>query len=328
VAVGGTNPVLVDRVGSALLGLWGQPALARELGGHTSSPPIELAAKRLKIDLKAPALQGEGAALLASPRPVHYKAMAPFSIDWDPPGAGPTLPAVAVTALSTSTAASTASSPTAPIADSKPDVHAIAIGHDEIQIDGRAGEPIWARAKAASWTTDYAGSPTPIETHARFLWSSKGLYALFDLSGAGLHTDTSQPTSVERQKLYQEDCVELFFTPDPAHPKHYYEIELGPFGHFFDLEIGREHHKESVAWSSGATIGTTRNATARTATIEVLLTAPEITGALAANARLPIGLFRTEGEGERTYLAWSPPRTTKPNFHVPESFGFLVFDAP
>ena len=91
-AIGGTNPVLVDRVGAAFLGLWNQPALARELGGHATSPLIEVAAKRYKLDLKAPAITGDGAALLAKPRPVHFKGMAPFAFDFDPPGSPPPAP--------------------------------------------------------------------------------------------------------------------------------------------------------------------------------------------------------------------------------------------
>jgi uncharacterized protein (DUF362 family) len=335
VAIGGTNPVLVDRVGSAFLGLWNNPNLARELGGHASSPLIEVAAKRYKLDLRAPALAGDGASLLDGPRPVHFKAMAPFSIDWDPPGAPPVrtgLPAP-VSAASAASAdpdppPAASAAPAAP-APGKPEVHAAPLGAETITIDGKADDAAWSRATPVEFATDYAGNPTGISTRVRTLWSNAGLHALFELSGAGLHTDVSQPVKVERAKLYEEDCVELFFAPDAARPKHYYEVELGPFGHFFDLEVNREdasHGKQNVAWSSAPTIATRRDAAARTATIEVLLAAPEIATALTPGARLPIGLFRMEGLPERTYLAWSPPRTKKPNFHVPESFGVVVLD--
>ncbi|HXK18700.1 MAG TPA: DUF362 domain-containing protein, partial [Polyangiaceae bacterium] len=40
IAIGGTNPVLVDRVGAEYLGLWNNAELARELGGHRTSPLI------------------------------------------------------------------------------------------------------------------------------------------------------------------------------------------------------------------------------------------------------------------------------------------------
>ena len=345
VAIGGTNPVLVDRVGAAFLGLWNYPGLARELGGHASSPLIEVAAKRYKLDLKAPAITGDGAALLEKPRPVHCKGMAPFAFDFDPPGTPPPLPfafpaaavAVPVTPVvptpevaSAAPAAPAAHAPeSAPSSPSgKPEAHAASIGGDSVTIDGRGDDAAWARAKAVSWDTDYAGSATGISTRARFLWGKGGLYVLLELSGAGLHTDMTHPVNVEREGLYKEDCAEIFFTPDAAHPKHYYEIELGPFGHFFDIDVDREKGKQNTAWSSAPTIATRRDATAHTATIEALLAAPEITAALLPGARLPLGLYRIEGLPARRYLAWSPPRTAKPNFHVPEAFGVLVIDPP
>ena len=69
-----------------------------------------------------------------------------------------------------------------------------------------------------------------------------------------------------------------------------------------------------------------RDASTHTAAIEVALTAADVTGALTPGAHLPLGLYRIEGTGERQYLAWSPPKTPKPNFHVPEAFGSLVLD--
>jgi uncharacterized protein (DUF362 family) len=328
VAIGGTNPVLVDRVGAAFLGLWAQPGLARELGGHATSPLIEVAARRYKLDLKAPAITGDGAGLLEKPRPVHFKAMAPFALDWDPPGSPPPAPYVFPAALIATAAPAEVAPPT-----SKPEAHAAALGEDTITLDGRGDEPAWSRAQPAVWDSDYAGKPTGITTRVRLLWSKAGLHALFELEGAGLHSDTSQPADVERKGLYKEDCVELFFTPDPAHAKHYYEIELGPFGHFFDVDVDRERGKQNTAWSSGPKIATRRDAKAHTATIEVLLTAPEITSALAPGARLPLALYRIEGPAAepsdaRRFLAWSPPRTAKPDFHVPEAFGTLVLDPP
>jgi alpha-galactosidase len=39
-----------------------------------------------------------------------------------------------------------------------------------------------------------------------------------------------------------------------------------------------------------------------------------------------VNFFRVEGAAEpRFYSAWRPTNTPKPNFHVPEAFGALVF---
>lgn len=338
VAVGGTNPVLVDRVGAEVLGLWNNARLSGELLGSKTSPLIELAAKRFGLDLAATKLAGDGADLFASPRPVHFKAMAGFSIHsdatpaWQPvapargaPPAQPSAPAAsAVTPTETPTAAPTA--PTAePAADGKPTVRAVALGDASMTIDGRADDAAWSRAAAASWDTDWSGAPTGTKTTVRFAWSSKGLFALYELEGAGLFTDRTKPVSVERAKLYEEDCVELFLGHDAADPKHYVEVELGPFGHFFDLDV-HLGGKTDTGWSSGAVVGTTRDPAARRATIEVQLKAAAVLAALRSGARLPLGLYRMEGAANRKYLAWSPTKTTKPNFHVPEAFGVLVIE--
>jgi len=292
IAIGGTNPVLVDRVAAQYLGLWNNAELGRQLGGHTTSPLIEVAARRFGVPLAAPALTGDGVPALGAARPVFFKAIAPFSI---PPA------------------------PAEP-----PAAHA---KHAEVapKIDGQV-DAVWKSAPAVGWQTDYAGAATGIQTTARFLWAAGSLFALFELEGAELNVDRSRPVTSERAKLYEEDCVELFIGPDSARRDHYYEIELGPLGHFFDLEIDRAANKSRPEWSSRLEVATSHDQPRKVAVIEARLAAPEIAAALTAGARLPLALYRMEGKDPRRYLAWRPPRTAKPNFHVPEGFGLLSID--
>ncbi len=302
VAIAGTHPVKVDRVVAAYLGLWDNAALAAELGGHRTSPVLTAAAETLGLDLTTVKVAGDGAGLLDRPRPYHLKSMAGFEIRGTTGGAPTTVP---------------------PGAD-RPTVTAVALGADTITLDGRADEPVWTRAVPAVWTTDYAGQSTPHRTEVRFAWASDGLYLHATLHDTGLNTDRSRPVAQERFQLYKEDCLELFLDPDPSTPKAYLEIELGPFGHVFDLKVnlaGRP--REDMAWNSDARVATTQDAAGRVATIEAKLTNGAITAALRSGALLPLGLFRMEGKGRRAYLAWSPPRTPKPKFHVPEAFGRL-----
>lgn len=294
VAIGGTNPVLVDRVGAEYLGLWNNAELAKQLGGHRTSPLIEVAARRYGVNLVKPELTGDGVAALRAPRPVFFKAIAPFSL------------------------------PPAPMPVEAPTAHAKRATKLPV-IDGQL-EAIWELAPAVSWQTDFAGANADIRTTARFLWTEGALFAAFELASAGLNADRSRPTTLERAKLYEEDCVELFLAPSPARRDHYYEVELGPFGHFFDLEIDRGAKSSNTDWSSQPTIGTSQNGSARTAIVEVRLAAPDLAAALVAGARLPLALYRMEGKAPRQYLAWRPPRTAKPNFHVSEGFGTLAVD--
>jgi uncharacterized protein (DUF362 family) len=310
-AVGGTNPILVDRIGAQLLGLWNNAEVARELGGHSTSPLLEVAAKRFALDITSPAVAGDGAFLLEGPRPVHLIGMAGFAVHSD---ATPALTPAQIGALVSRGAPR-----------DKPVAHATALGGDHIVVDGRGDEPAWSRATPVIWETDYAGTKTGHETHARFAHSPGGLFALWQIDGTGLDTDRTKPTDVPRAKLYEEDCVELFLAPDAAHPRKYFETEIGPFGHFLDVRVDLDHGSDT-SWSSGARIATTQDAAAHTATIEAELTSPDIVKALVAGARLPFALYRMEGAGPRLYLAWSPPMTTKPDFHVPEAFGTLIVD--
>jgi len=293
IAIGGTNPVLVDRVGAEYLGLWNNAELAKQLGGHRTSPLIEIAARRYGVPLATPLLVGDGVAALAAPRPVFFKAIAPFSL---PPAAPADVP----------------------IAQAKRVAAAP-------KIDGQL-DASWSTAPAVTFQTDYAGASTGIETRVRFLWNDAALFASFELSGAGLNVDESRSTAAERPKLYEEDCVELFLAPNAARPEHYYELELGPLGHFFDLEIDRAAKVSRSEWSGHLQLAARHDAALHTAVIEARIAAPELVSALTPGARLPLALYRMEGKERRRYLAWRPPRTAKPNFHVREGFGLLSIE--
>lgn len=192
-------------------------------------------------------------------------------------------------------------------------------------VDGTIDDA-WSTTPAVTFDTDWSGKPTASSTKVRALWNEHALYLLWEVSGTGLDTDHSRPIDVEREGLYKEDCVEIFFTPNPAEPKKYFEIELGPYGHYFDLAIDKRANTSDIHWSSGARIGTTQDPPNHSAVIEVALTSPDILRSLKSGANLPINMFRMEGKGTQQYLAWSPTHTPRPSFHVPEAFGTLSLE--
>jgi hypothetical protein len=237
-------------------------------------------------------LAGDGASLLAAHRPAYLVSMAGFAIDERTAANPPKLVHAA---------------------------HAAAPPAIDGAIDGA-----WAAAPPLAFATDWQGRPSQVHTRVRFLWTTAALYALFELDDAGFHTDRSRPIDVERKDLYEEDCVELFVAPDVERRRHYAEIELGPFGHFFDILVDRDAKTSDEAWSAKLTIATARDEAKHHAVIEVAIAAPEIVAALKAGAHLPIGVYRIEDT--TNFLAAFPTRTPKPNFHVPEAFGELVLD--
>ena len=305
VAIGGTNPIVVDRVAAEYLGLWDNAALAKELGGHRTSPLLEVAAKRFGIDLANPEVTGNGAALLARPHHPHLHGMAGFDIEDRREAAAP---------------------PEAVPDGATKDLHAVALAGPPPKLDG-AIDDIWATAPVLEFGTDWAGRATPTKTRVRVLWSPTALYMLWELESTAPFTDQTRPTDVERVDLYEENAVELFLVPNAAVRKRYFEIEVGPFGHWFDILVDRTSGSHAdTAWSAGLQIGTARDQANHRAVIELALTSPDVLAALAPDARLPIGLYRMEGKSPRQYLAAFPTRTPKPNFHVPDAFGTLVLD--
>ena len=200
VAVGGTNPILVDRVGAQLLGLWNHADLARELGGHATSPLLETAAKRFGVDITSPAVTGDGAALLSGTRPVHFVGMASFSVHFD---ASPAFTPAAIGALGA--AAAPAATPTAPPAAPRPVVHAAALGDATIVLDSFDKDEAWSKATPATWDTDTAGERHG-HRHARALpWpeliaKSRGMVNEGKISTADYLTDLANIAADLKQR--------------------------------------------------------------------------------------------------------------------------------
>jgi uncharacterized protein YgiM (DUF1202 family) len=207
----------------------------------------------------------------------------------------------------------------------RPTLHARRAPIGAIAIDGTI-DPFWADAPSSTFDTAWNGTHTGTSTTVRAAWSDDGLTMLWELDGAYLNVDASRPVDEERTNLYEEDCVEMFLAPDPAERRRYFEIEVGPLGHFFDLLVDRRNGTSDASWSSHPTIATKVDRDAHHVTIEAAFRAPDVVAALRAGAKLPVGLFRMEGRSPRQYLAWSPTMTPKPNFHVPDAFGTLVLD--
>jgi len=203
----------------------------------------------------------------------------------------------------------------------RPTAHAASLGADAIHVDGAGDEPAWSRAPVVSWDTDYAGNKTAKTTRARFLWSPSALYELVEMDGVDPRADPA-PTDVERARLYDEDCVETFLAPQGTYARHYDEIDLGPRGHFLDVRVDRLTGAGDAHWSSGVVVKTRLDPAAHRAVIEA-----RIPMAIAPGAVMRLGLYRVDADGPaRAYLAWSPPRTAKPDFHVFDAFGKLVVD--
>jgi len=178
----------------------------------------------------------------------------------------------------------------------------------------------------------WSGEPAEPARHAeaRICWSSEALHVQFvGAQKEPLIVADAPQTDQKTLGLWDRDVCEIFLAPDASNPARYFEFEAAPTGEWIDLGIvvkpdGRETDWEFV---SGFT-------TAAKLEGDRLLIAMRIPWSDAIPKPRPgdvwrVNLFRCVGpEAQERYLAWLPTRTPEPNFHVPEVFGTLRFQAP
>jgi alpha-galactosidase len=123
--------------------------------------------------------------------------------------------------------------------------------------------------------------------------------------------------------LWERDVAEAFLQPDATDPRVYKELEVSPNGFWIDLNIVRGEKEEM---HSGLWRRVVQDTQARAWTAELAVPMLSLTPAFDPKRSWRANFFRVEGKAEpRFYSAWNPTMTPRPNFHVPEVFGHLVF---
>lgn len=201
----------------------------------------------------------------------------------------------------------------------------------EVKVDGRLDDPAWKSAPdAGPFVDNRDGSPSPYETQAKMLWDEEFLYFAFRC------VDENIWATMERrdQHLWTEEVVEVFVQADPRHPS-YIELEVNPLGTLIDiflLDIRKPLKYESwnsdrIRWAvtvDGTVDGQAGDREWRceiALPFEDVVTAPNIPP--QPGDKWKLNLYRVEKRPQRAGLAWAP--TLKPDFHVPQRFGEIVF---
>ena len=173
------------------------------------------------------------------------------------------------------------------------------------------------------------------QTDARMLWDDRYLYVLYQCDDAHI---SAQYTKRD-ERVYLDDCVELFTAPNPKTPKVYFNIEMNVNAAILDrYHPPRGKGKELPQWDATGilikvSIDGTKNDDSDTDKGWVLEVAiPFSDFKIATGKDSPsagdvwrLNLNRCGGETNAQYSQWSPSGTTRPSFHVPEAFGRIVF---
>jgi hypothetical protein len=194
----------------------------------------------------------------------------------------------------------------------------------------------WARARPVRLARYWSGEIAPLarQAEARLLWNERGLYARFVYEQHEPFHVSEQP-QLDRKALglWDRDVCEMFVAPGADAPERYFEFEVAPTGEWLDLAIRKTVDGRETDW--GFYSGMKAAARIVAASITLAMCVPWAAFGIAAAAAVPpqagerwrVNLFRCVGAGAaRGYVAWQPTQTSEPNFHIPEKFGWLLFN--
>ncbi len=200
-----------------------------------------------------------------------------------------------------------------------------------IRIDGKLDDPAWAAAPlVGSFVNNVDGSPSELGTEARILYDDRFLYFAFKLADSNVWSTFRG----RDDHLWTEEVVEVFLRGDPQ-TKSYIELEVNPLGTLIDIYLVdvrkplpyASWNSAKIDWAvqvDGTVDGQDgdRGWTCELALpMEDVVPAPNIPPKPGDRWRL--NLYRVESKPQKAGLAWSP--TMKPDFHVPDMFGVIVF---
>jgi len=202
-------------------------------------------------------------------------------------------------------------------------------------IDGILDELDWASAQSFGdfkfpWFTE--GEKT--QTEVKMLWDNTFLYVSFNCDDKHIwaeHYDTNS-------KTFLDDCVEIFWNPNPEAGDMYNMFEMNCIGNLlsvynnFERSI-KERESTIMVPHIAQTIQGTVNNDSDTDTGWILEIAIRFSDYPELSKRQPpiagdmwrVGLNRCGGKTNKQFSQWSPSQTPKPNFHVPKDFGKIYF---
>lgn len=194
----------------------------------------------------------------------------------------------------------------------------------------KAGFPAadeWRKAAPIRFDRDWQGKNADLKraTELGVAWTPEILYLRFMAHFRTITVFEDAEPNGRRDHLWDRDVAEAFLQPPELSGRHYREIEVSPNGYWIDLDIapGEKQDLQTGLWRR---VGIDRSNLVWQA--EVALPMKRLTVHFDPKKSWRANFYRVEGAEEpRFYSAWRPTKTTIPNFHVPESFGRLVFES-
>jgi hypothetical protein len=198
-----------------------------------------------------------------------------------------------------------------------------------IRLDGALDDPAWEKATVETrFTFPWEERPLP-RTEFRALFDAEALYFAFSVDDEDVVL--AEPFGGQ-QDVVREDRVELFFAVDEKLAE-YYCLEIDPLGRVLDYRAGY-YRRFDFCWSfPGLEVAGRQTAGGYAVEGRIPLAPLSSLGfpPPASGRPLKLGIYRAEfrhasgPDPIESWISWVDPKTQEPDFHVPESFGYLKF---
>ena len=184
----------------------------------------------------------------------------------------------------------------------------------------------WSQSVPVSFAHDWRGEHSYIgrQTEVRLLWNDEALFVAFRCLFQTITVFADADPTGRRDELWERDVAEVFLQPDRFGEKYYKEFEVSPGGQWLDLDITPQGLRHIT---SGMRSRVSIDESRKIWTAELAIPFAAVTSRFSPDESWRINFYRCEGADlDRFYSAWQPTGTEKPNFHVPEKFGWLRFE--
>jgi hypothetical protein len=204
-----------------------------------------------------------------------------------------------------------------------------------IWIDAKLDEPAWQHAPVMSdFHFDWWTSGEKERTDARMLWDDDNLYVSYFCRDKHISASVKQ----RHGPVSNDDCVEIFVSPDPEKVTNYYTFEINA--------IGTMLNRCKTSWWTGPATWDPQGVRSRSSLqrLSVKRESPSDSNWIVElaipfsnffhdAAHVPpqdgdvwrVNLYRTGGISNRQDSSWSPIPSGAHSFHRPESFGIVRF---
>ncbi|SMO58391.1 carbohydrate-binding family 9-like protein [Fodinibius sediminis] len=203
-----------------------------------------------------------------------------------------------------------------------------------INIDGQLEEPAWTAAPdVGPFVFPWYEEGKREQTVAKLLWDDRNLYVVFICEDAHIWAEHTLRDS----QVYLDDAVEVFTAPNPDRPRAYFNIEMNVLGAFLD-NYQPEGTQDRENWNARnidikTTIAGSLNNDRDKDQYWILEAAIPFENFSHVARQTPprdgsvwhLNLNRLGGNTNPQFSQWSASQMGKPDFHVPEDFGRVIF---